>query len=234
MWLDQKLGSKIKKGLTVHSFEHPIVLSGDRRYIHSPSFALGFTLIELMVTVAMIAILAAIAIPSYQYYVIKNAESNAKAQMKTLAIELEKWRATNLSYRGFYPSTCSTDPASPDTLNTSGAIYENCYDNPTTNTTLYVPKGSNASNFRYQIVVTDYADTSKSLIPVASTNNPNLSQPALGRAWAMVATANSNLRGAPFIYLDSRGIACSTTNSTLTASDIASGHNCGTTAVSNW
>lgn len=234
MWLDQKLGSKIKKGLTVYSFEHPIVLSGDRRYIHSPSLALGFTLIELMVTVAMIAILAAIAMPSYQRYVVKNAESNAKADMKTLAIELEKWRATNLSYRGFYPSKCSTNPLSPSIVNTSGATYENCYDNPTTNTTLYVPKGSNASNFRYQIVITDYADTSKSLIPVASTNNPNLSQPALGRNWAMVATANSNLRGAPFIYLDSRGIACSTTNSTLTASDIASGHNCGTTAVSNW
>lgn len=234
MWLDQKLGSKIKKGLTVYSFEHPIVLSGDRRYIHSPSFALGFTLIELMVTVAMIAILAAIAIPSYQYYVIKNAESNAKAQMKTLAIELEKWRATNLSYRGFYPSTCSTNPLSPSIVNTSGVTYENCYDNPDTNTSLYVPKGSNASNYRYQIVISDYTAPSSSLIPIVDDENPNIVQPALGRAWAMVATANSNLRGAPFIYLDSRGIACSTTNSTLTAATIASSHNCGTTAVSNW
>ena len=202
--------------------------------VNSLFFVAGFTLIELMVTVAMVAILAAIAMPSYQRYVVKNAESNAKADMKTLAIELEKWRATNLSYRGFYPSTCSTNPLSPSIVNTSGATYENCYDNPDTNTSLYVPKGSNASNFRYQIVITDYADTSKSLIPVASTDNPNLSQPALGRNWAMVATANSNLRGAPMIYLDSRGIACSTTNSTLTATDIASGHNCGTTAVSNW
>ena len=153
--------------------------------VNSLFFVAGFTLIELMVTVAMVAILAAIAMPSYQRYVVKNAESNAKADMKTLAIELEKWRATNLSYRGFYPSTCSTNPLSPSIVNTSGATYENCYDNPDTNTSLYVPKGSNASNFRYQIVITDYADTSKSLIPVASTDNPNLSQPALGRNWAM-------------------------------------------------
>lgn len=202
--------------------------------VNSLFFVAGFTLIELMVTVAMVAILAAIAMPSYQRYVVKNAESNAKADMKTLAIELEKWRATNLSYRGFYPSKCSTNPLSPSIVNTSGATYENCYDNPDTNTSLYVPKGSNASNYRYQIVISDYTATSSSLIPIVDDENPNIVQPALGRAWAMVATANSNLRGAPMIYLDSRGIACSTTNSTLTATDIASGHNCGTTAVSNW
>lgn len=202
--------------------------------VNSLFFVAGFTLIELMVTVAMVAILAAIAMPSYQRYVVKNAESNAKADMKTLAIELEKWRATNLSYRGFYPSKCSTNPLSPSIVNTSGATYENCYDNPDTNTSLYVPKGSNASNYRYQIVISDYTATSSSLIPIVDDENPNIVQPALGRAWAMVATANSNLRGAPMIYLDSRGIACSTTNSTLKASDIASGHNCGTTAVSNW
>jgi hypothetical protein len=72
------------------------------------------------------------------------------------------------------------------------------------------------------------------LIPIVDDENPNIVQPALGRAWAMVATANSNLRGAPFIYLDSRGVACSTDNATLTAATIASSHNCGTTAVSNW
>lgn len=63
----------------------------------------GFTLIELMVTVAMVAILASIAIPSYRQYAIRNAESQAQAKMKQLEIELNRWRATALTYKGFFP-----------------------------------------------------------------------------------------------------------------------------------
>lgn len=58
----------------------------------------GFTLIELMIAVAIIGILAAIVLPNYQQYVIRANRSAAQAQMMDIANRQQQFLLANRSY----------------------------------------------------------------------------------------------------------------------------------------
>ena len=58
----------------------------------------GFTLIELMIVVAIVAILAAIALPSYERYVKKSRARGASADLVALSLTLENRFQKSLTY----------------------------------------------------------------------------------------------------------------------------------------
>jgi type IV pilus assembly protein PilE len=73
----------------------------------------GFTLIELMITVAIIAILAGIAVPSYTSYIIRGKLQEAHSNLLAMRTKMELYFQDT---RTWAPAAPVTPPCQPGTI----------------------------------------------------------------------------------------------------------------------
>ncbi len=81
----------------------------------------GFTLLELMMVIAIVGILAAIALPSYQSYILRTKVRTAQSDLQALAVVVESYRQRTLA---FPTSNLSFPPASDDNPNLSDLGFQ--------------------------------------------------------------------------------------------------------------
>ena len=140
----------------------------------------GFTLIELMVVVVIVAIFAAITIPSYETYITRAHKSKAQSEMLKVAERLESYKGKQLSYAGYIPERQAS---------AKGKIN--------------IPYGAATNNYDYQIMIVDINDSTKALED--STLGQGWRMIATPNQ-----TKNNALRNSEYLLLDSKGVRCAT------------------------
>jgi type IV pilus assembly protein PilE len=87
----------------------------------------GFTLIELMITVVIVGVLTAIAVPSYSSYVVKGSRSAAQTQLLQLANLQEKIYLNSSQYSASVTNAYNGTAATANGLGSTGQTQDGRY-----------------------------------------------------------------------------------------------------------
>ena len=83
---------------------------------------LGFTLLELMITVAIVGLLVAIALPSYRNYVLRGHRAEGRAAILDLMQQEERYSTQNNCYLGFTNSGGTATASAPSPTSACGGV----------------------------------------------------------------------------------------------------------------
>lgn len=155
--------------------------------------AQGFTLIELMIAVAIVAVLASIAYPAYQDSIRKGRRAEAFTALSMLQQAQERWRSNNASYTSTLVNTAAST-APPNGLGASsptpGGLYAIAVDVSTNPSTRYtatataVAGTSQASDGNCKVLGVRMDGGTLKYGSAASSIDWSAANPDAGRCWA--------------------------------------------------
>ena len=136
-----------------------------RKWAKVPARSRGFTLIESMIVVSIIAILASVALPSYSAYASRGKISQATSQLGGMSVTLQQYYQDNRSYAG----ACAAGSTAPLPSATNGDFTYSC------------PK---LTETEYSVVATGKSGTRVAGLVYTIDQNGNRATTAAPAGWA--------------------------------------------------